>query len=353
MWKAIVEFLSQLFSAKPEVADKEPTTEIEIDDPTQPVLAEVIETPEPKQTKTKVLPVLSITQAPNLGAPPADIMILQRRLKELGFNPGAVDGIYGSKTQAAVIAFQKSIKFLGSGKIGPKTLAALRLEVKASAKPKPTSQGEAIKKIPSTGVQGKGRKIEKELEGILDAKLAEIRLKELLEAIDKKDGNKIVWLANEALEAMRVREKTNGNDGHMVELIQETVGKSEKEPWCMAQQQSCIAYAETKLGIASKVIASESVMSTWSNSPKECQVKLENIQAGDIVIWQYGTSWRGHTGAVGGWLEKLKSFMAIEGNTSSGTVGSEIVREGGGTYKTKRSTGSVGTMHLRGFLRAF
>ena len=35
-----------------------------------------------------------------------EVRRLQQRLKELGFDPGAVDGVYGNATSAAVLLFQ-------------------------------------------------------------------------------------------------------------------------------------------------------------------------------------------------------------------------------------------------------
>jgi peptidoglycan L-alanyl-D-glutamate endopeptidase CwlK len=52
---------------------------------------------------------------------------LQGRLKDLGFNPGALDADFGPATEAAVIAFQKSEGLLADGVAGPRTLTALGL----------------------------------------------------------------------------------------------------------------------------------------------------------------------------------------------------------------------------------
>ena len=52
---------------------------------------------------------------------------LQQALKNAGFDPGAVDGIFGAKTQNAVIRFQKAKGLTPDGLAGPKTLAALGL----------------------------------------------------------------------------------------------------------------------------------------------------------------------------------------------------------------------------------
>lgn len=52
---------------------------------------------------------------------------LQQKLKELGFNPGDIDGDFGPATEAAVIGFQKSQGLLPDGIAGPRTLKALGL----------------------------------------------------------------------------------------------------------------------------------------------------------------------------------------------------------------------------------
>lgn len=53
------------------------------------------------------------------------IVALQNRLAEYGFNPGAIDGVFGLATQAALIAFQRSEGLLADGIAGVRTLAAL------------------------------------------------------------------------------------------------------------------------------------------------------------------------------------------------------------------------------------
>lgn len=54
-----------------------------------------------------------------------EVKKLQTRLNQLGFNCGAVDGIFGAKTHAAVISFQRSRGLLMDGIVGPKTSALL------------------------------------------------------------------------------------------------------------------------------------------------------------------------------------------------------------------------------------
>ncbi len=61
------------------------------------------------------------------GSTGAEVIKLQQRLRDKGFNPGAIDGDYGENTQAAVKAFQRSVGLVDDGIVGKKTRAALGL----------------------------------------------------------------------------------------------------------------------------------------------------------------------------------------------------------------------------------
>jgi len=54
-----------------------------------------------------------------------DVRAIQRALKTRGFDPGDIDGVYGIKTQAAVLAFQRAKKLTVDGVVGEKTAGAL------------------------------------------------------------------------------------------------------------------------------------------------------------------------------------------------------------------------------------
>lgn len=54
-----------------------------------------------------------------------EVRQIQKKLKELGYDPGQVDGIYGENTKKAVIAFQKAKGLNPDGIAGPQTLKAL------------------------------------------------------------------------------------------------------------------------------------------------------------------------------------------------------------------------------------
>jgi len=59
------------------------------------------------------------------GSSGSEVVELQKRLKEKGFDPGDIDGNFGDRTEAAVIAFQKSKNLLPDGIAGPETRLAL------------------------------------------------------------------------------------------------------------------------------------------------------------------------------------------------------------------------------------
>lgn len=56
----------------------------------------------------------------------ADVRELQNALKELGYSVGSVDGRFGSRTDAAVRAFQSSVGIPADGLVGRATKAAIR-----------------------------------------------------------------------------------------------------------------------------------------------------------------------------------------------------------------------------------
>ena len=59
---------------------------------------------------------------------------IQIKLKNLGYNPGPLDGIWGKKTEEAVKAFQRDNGLAATGKIDRRTKAKLDLETPASQK---------------------------------------------------------------------------------------------------------------------------------------------------------------------------------------------------------------------------
>lgn len=58
-------------------------------------------------------------------ADPAVVTELQRALKSAGYDPGPIDGTYGQKTVAAVVALQQASGLSADGVVGVDTAAAL------------------------------------------------------------------------------------------------------------------------------------------------------------------------------------------------------------------------------------
>ena len=69
----------------------------------------------------------SIYTVSRLGSKGEEVRRIQKKLRELGYYSGNIDGIYGSATKKAVIAFQKNCDITADGIAGAKTLLYLGL----------------------------------------------------------------------------------------------------------------------------------------------------------------------------------------------------------------------------------
>lgn len=63
----------------------------------------------------------------SMGSRGNEVRQIQQRLKDWGYYNGSVDGIYGTKTRAAVISFQKKHNITADGICGRKTLELIGL----------------------------------------------------------------------------------------------------------------------------------------------------------------------------------------------------------------------------------
>ncbi len=75
----------------------------------------------------------SIHTLSKLGSRGEEVRRIQKKLKELGFYNGSIDGIYGNATKQAIIAFQKNCGITADGIAGNKTLLYLGLGNSASS----------------------------------------------------------------------------------------------------------------------------------------------------------------------------------------------------------------------------
>lgn len=67
------------------------------------------------------------------GSRGSDVRLAQTRLQAWGYYKGAVDGIYGRRTYAAIISFQRKNGLLVDGVVGPQTWAGLGETVRPAA----------------------------------------------------------------------------------------------------------------------------------------------------------------------------------------------------------------------------
>lgn len=74
----------------------------------------------------------SVQTLSKIGSRGNEVREIQKKLKELGYYKGSVDGIYGTGTQKAVRSFQKNCGITADGVAGPKTLKYLGLSSSSS-----------------------------------------------------------------------------------------------------------------------------------------------------------------------------------------------------------------------------
>jgi peptidoglycan hydrolase-like protein with peptidoglycan-binding domain len=123
-------FTTRAIQSFPQAAPVEPETTINIDRSPQPVVSAPAQAPVPTD------PVLQQVQ----GA-----------LKALGFYSGAVDGLAGPATRAAIESYQRKVGLGISGNVDGALLRQLGLDSRAPAIPKPTSRTNAAERADTTG----------------------------------------------------------------------------------------------------------------------------------------------------------------------------------------------------------
>lgn len=187
--------------------------------------------------------------------------------------------------------------------------------------------------------------------------LFEIILKKALQIAGDKlelayltcDPLTIAGIAGDALVALNIREKTNNNDGKLVELIQKVAGGKKGYAWCMYFEQARIAFAEQLTGVTSAYPKTGSCASARARMPKSMIIKKENLVYGDNCIKKYKSTGLGHTGMFRNWVKKHSVANLCEGNTTQGKSGDKVIREGGGSYLTERDFDSEWIMFARPF----
>jgi len=167
-----------------------------------------------------------------------------------------------------------------------------------------------------------------------------------------KVSEKMKALVDIALSQVGVQEHGGNNDGRVVRMYQDVIGKPEKEPWCVSFIQWCVREIEEKYQIKTVLFPTESSQLLWHKTPKIARVEIP--EPGCIVVW---TKFKGDTplsiGHVGIVKEILPNgwMLTVEGNTSPGDG---IQREGDGVFLKRRKVHqTTGYMRTAGFLLPF
>ena len=80
-----------------------------------------------------MLPAAVLAENLRYGSRGDKVKELQQKLKRWGYYTGSIDGIFGSGTQAAVKNFQKKNGLTADGIVGPKTAAAIGMNLTSSS----------------------------------------------------------------------------------------------------------------------------------------------------------------------------------------------------------------------------
>lgn len=199
---------------------------------------------------------------------PYDVRTIQRRLTELGYNPGPVDGSYGPLTKGAVMKYQRDMGIGVDGIVGPITYARLTGDTKPLA--------------------------------------------------ERINGNVPPWYAE--LASMMGKHETRDNALLKVWLKSDgaTVGDPAEIPWCGDAVQTAIRLTLPTEDLPSNPYAAIN-WQKWG--------RLVVPQVGAILVFWRGSpnGWQGHVGLYAG--ESDKNFYVLGGNQNNSVNISPIAKD--------------------------
>lgn len=114
------------------------------------------------------------------------VQLIQKILREAHYNPGAVDGVMGTKTRAAIKNFQKDKGLQSTGAVNSKTLDALKKEEASRKKQASVQQPKDKKKQVQIALQKAGF-----YKGKIDGEINKEAAKEAVRAFQKAKGLKV------------------------------------------------------------------------------------------------------------------------------------------------------------------
>lgn len=201
------------------------------------------------------------------------LVAVQKALKDAGFDPGPIDGIWGPRTRAAVVAFQRARGLIADGIVGPQTRAALF-------------------KAPQGTSQASRRTLPVDLPWLHEA----VRLIGVAEAPGAANNPIIIsWAQNLGLGAYT----------------------DDEIPWCGLFVAHCIRTGLPNAILPPNVLAARA----WQRFGNKCQPQLGAV----LVFWRHSIAdWRGHVGFY--WAEDRQAFHVLGGNQSDSVTIQRIAR---------------------------
>ena len=104
-----------------------------------------------------VMPSTAYAAVLKQGNSGTNVKTLQTKLKNWGYYTGTVDGVFGPKTKAAVISFQKKNGLVADGVVGAKTLAALGMSLSSNTSGSSSSYSSADVNLLAKLIYGEAR----------------------------------------------------------------------------------------------------------------------------------------------------------------------------------------------------
>jgi len=134
-----------------------------------------------------------------------------------------------------------------------------------------------------------------------------------------------------------VRELTGKNDGAEIEMFLKSVGRKKGDSWCAAFVSYVLTVNKIKVPNVRSGLARDFITKTNKKNISlinNVMLNKSKIQKGDLVVWGWENSYKGHIAFLTGYDIKSNKFYTIEGNTSSGIKGSQD--NGDGVYRRIR-----------------
>ena len=166
-------------------------------------------------------------------------------------------------------------------------------------------------------------------------------------------------LIYEAMRWVNTKEEP-GNRGQIINMFQKTCGTyALNQPYCACFLWYCIKMTEDLFDFINQSNFQKSRLKVTANCVEIYNTAhdfnfLTYPEKGAIVIWQKYQQGRPSTIGHAGLIYRVKdrnNFSTIEANTSVNAAPGEIIREGDGVALKERTSGHMGELAVKGYLK--